>query len=146
MNLRSAIHSHITWLIDLVDSIIDGRPVDPEVVRCDDHCQVGQWIHGEGRQYADSAHYQNLKDIHARFHACAASAVQKARDGDRNGALAHLEEDGSCGALSHKLLEAFCDFYADLRDTGRWPAQDLADDAADPGLPSGEVKHLEFNH
>ena len=136
MDLRSAVHTHITWLIDLVDSVVDGKTIDPETIRRDDRCRIGEWIHGEGRKFDGRPEFEALREAHARFHTCAASAVALARDGNRREALERLDDGGSCGLLSHRLLEAFCDFYSVLRKGGEKPEQYSVANDSEPDLPT----------
>lgn len=50
-------------------------------IASDQHCVLGKWLHGGGREYQTDPHYVELLDLHARFHGCAAKVVHAAQQG-----------------------------------------------------------------
>lgn len=82
MNFDDAIKAHAGWKMKL-KSYLDrpDKSLRPEDVESDSRCELGKWIHGDGRQFSSHAEYGVLKDEHARFHRAAADIVRKANGG-----------------------------------------------------------------
>lgn len=51
MDFNKAILTHSRWKTRLQDHISGGEPVNLEAVGKDDQCELGMWIHGEGKKY-----------------------------------------------------------------------------------------------
>ena len=107
MNFEEAITAHQRWKTRLRMQI-DGthtESLDPATLGRDDACDLGQWIHGEGRrQMGAKPEYSEMKGAHAHFHTVAAEVLKKAQAGDRAGAGAAL--DGAFFEASSKVVQA----------------------------------------
>jgi hypothetical protein len=78
MNFEEAITAHSQWKIRL-QGVVAGTSkevLDPKIVGVDDKCALGQWIHGEARQFSTHKEYAELLAEHARFHRCAADVLR----------------------------------------------------------------------
>lgn len=86
MNFDDAIKAHANWKLRLV-SYIEGsskEKLDPLVIRRDDACQLGQWIHSEAKKLAVvQPMLPELVQQHARFHERAAGIVRRVQAGER---------------------------------------------------------------
>lgn len=94
MNYIDAITAHIKWKVRL-SRFVDGVAIpglDGATAGTDDHCDLGKWIHGDGARLQRLAHYRELVEAHARFHAAAAVVAKKAERGDTAGAWAALRD------------------------------------------------------
>jgi len=82
MDFDHAIAAHSSW-----KSKLDGylknpdHSLKPAEVGLDDHCDLGKWIVGEGKQFSKLPEYVSLKSEHSRFHKAAASVIQHADAG-----------------------------------------------------------------
>ena len=82
MNFDDAIKAHVAWKIKLTTYIKKpDRSLNHEVVCKDDNCDLGKWIHNEGKAFANLVEYNQLKKEHARFHKAAADIIKKADAG-----------------------------------------------------------------
>lgn len=94
MNYIDAITAHIKWKVRL-SRFVDGVAVpglDGATAASDDRCDLGKWIRGDGARLQRLAHYRELVEAHARFHAAAAVVAKKAERGDTAGAWAAMHE------------------------------------------------------
>ena len=92
MDFADAIRAHVAWKVRL-RMVLDGqgeRMSSDEAAR-DDACDLGRWIHGEGRRHFSKPAYRELKEVHARFHQVAAEVLAASERGDRRAAEAGLE-------------------------------------------------------
>lgn len=107
MDFDEAIVSHLKWKIHL-RNFLDGRgeKLDSAAVAKDDGCELGQWIYGEGKLFADTAPYQDLVRKHAQFHLRAAEVVQKAEVGDKRGAETLLATGREFSSASKDIVGA----------------------------------------
>jgi hypothetical protein len=75
MDFDGAIQAHTNWKLRLF-SYCRGKvaeKIDMQTLRKDDACALGQWLYGGGRKYAEDPKFQQLQEMHAAFHKCAAS-------------------------------------------------------------------------
>lgn len=115
MDHTKAVNAHLTWIGDVWNRVERGDLPDPEIVGCDDRCEIGRWIHGAGQAYRGRPEFEEFRRRHAGFHSCVKRAVLKAQDGDRRAALMDLETGGACVERSEELLEAAFDFFESIR-------------------------------
>ncbi|MGB3451482.1 MAG: CZB domain-containing protein [Giesbergeria sp.] len=84
-DIDAAITSHEEWKLRL-EKLLAGQSeenLDPEQVRQHEHCPLGQWLQGEGRDRL--GHYpafEMLVQRHAYFHGQAASVVALSQAGE----------------------------------------------------------------
>ncbi|GLH73945.1 hypothetical protein GETHLI_24470 [Geothrix limicola] len=85
MDLHHAVLVHQQWKSRL-NQILGGtsqEKLDPAIVSRDDQCELGRWIHGEGRrQFHDLPEFQELQRCHAHFHVKAGQVVRMALNGN----------------------------------------------------------------
>lgn len=107
MDFDEAIVSHLKWKIHL-RNFLDGRgeKLDSAEVAKEDVCELGQWIYGEGKQFADTVPYQELVRKHAQFHLRAAEVVHKAETGDKRGAETLLATGREFSTASKDIVGA----------------------------------------
>ena len=74
--LDKAIMAHNLWKGRLRASLSGGALPDEEMVRRDDACDLGKWIHGEGRQCQEMLEYKEILSAHARFHQAAGDVIK----------------------------------------------------------------------
>lgn len=86
------------WLTKVIQM---EEPVDANSVRADNQCKLGDWIYGDGMQFAKTAEYQALRDSHAEFHEHAYQALKLYSTGNYSEALRYVNsgpfEDKSKG-------------------------------------------------
>jgi hypothetical protein len=107
MNLDDAIQTHAAWKIKLTGYLrkCDGS-LNPAEVGADNRCALGQWLYGEGKQFASLAEYRTVVTEHARFHRAAAAIVEKANEGQNVSADAALGADSEYAAASKAAVKA----------------------------------------
>ncbi|MHB1091268.1 MAG: CZB domain-containing protein [Thiobacillus sp.] len=77
MNWREIISVHVMWkqrLSAYLAGTSEEKP-DPEVIRLDHLCPLGQWIDGEGKPMQNLPAYEEVRELHAKFHQNAAEVV-----------------------------------------------------------------------
>ncbi len=78
LDFNKWIQAHRDWRQKLTN-YINGHSqetLDETVVCRDDHCLLGQWIHGNGaKYYGDLDTFQNMRHHHAQFHTCAGDVI-----------------------------------------------------------------------
>jgi Chemoreceptor zinc-binding domain len=95
MDFDQAIAAHSAWKTKLKAYLNNpDHSLKPAEIELDDKCALGQWIHGEGRQFLSNASYSTLKMAHAKFHKAAAAVVRKADSGQS------VTEEVTLGATS----------------------------------------------
>lgn len=95
MDFDDAIKAHSAWKMKL--STYLKKPngsLKAAEIQPDNKCNLGQWIHGEGKKWAALPEYTTLKNEHARFHKAAAQVVTKGDSGQST------SEDTAIGAKS----------------------------------------------
>jgi methyl-accepting chemotaxis protein len=96
LNFDGVLKAHLAWKQKLRDFMAGkGDPIDPAVVERDDKCELGCWIHGDGRVLDADATFVKLRDVHAKFHNSAAKIVRFHLAGDSRSAMSLLGGDFS---------------------------------------------------
>ncbi len=82
VDFEKAILAHRHWKEKLNGYLAkpDGSLSASEVAE-DTRCELGKWIHAEGKKMARLPEYEHLKTEHARFHQAAADVIRKADSG-----------------------------------------------------------------
>lgn len=107
MNFDEAITAHSQWKIRL-QGVVAGTSkenLDPGVVGLDNKCILGQWIHGEARQFAHHPEYSKLVSEHAAFHQCAADVLRTITAGKAEQAKAMID-NGAFHEASIRTINA----------------------------------------
>ncbi len=106
MDFDSAIDVHSKWKVRLRAVIAGNDKLDPARISTDDSCDLGCWIHGEGKKFANSPLYTVLRAEHARFHQCAAKVVSESNSGNRAAAEALMAAGGEFARASQATVSA----------------------------------------
>jgi hypothetical protein len=116
MDLDQALAMHTGWRSRLRAFLRGGSErLDPALVRRDDRCDLGQWLHGAGRREADESAWQSLVAEHAQFHAVAAEIVELAVAGQQDLAAARLdEEEGAFARATLGVVKAIATIKAKM--------------------------------
>ncbi len=108
MNFDEAITAHSQWKIRL-QAVINGtskESLDPGIMGVDNKCVLGQWIHGEAKQYVSLLEYTKLVEEHAHFHRSAADTLRLAQAGQLDKARLALDTGGSFMDASIRTINA----------------------------------------
>ena len=77
MDLDHAIEKHAEWKMRLRAAIMRHETVDLATVAADDRCELGKWLHGEGRRlFGSLGGFLPCVARHAEFHAQAGKIAQ----------------------------------------------------------------------
>ncbi|OGB25758.1 MAG: chemotaxis protein [Burkholderiales bacterium RIFCSPLOWO2_02_FULL_57_36] len=69
MNLDNAIQTHALWKVKLRSAIAKHEQLDLISLSRDDCCELGQWLHGEGKSsYGRLASHADCVHKHLAFH------------------------------------------------------------------------------
>ncbi len=108
MDLDEAVKAHAAWKMKLGAYLRHpDRSVNADEVGRDDHCPLGQWLHGEGKKtLSNLPEYKTLVAEHARFHRAVGHAIQQA-DAGKNLEEEHvLGWDSEFAASSRNIVSA----------------------------------------
>jgi methyl-accepting chemotaxis protein len=68
LTLERAFTAHQQWKARLQESVASGTPLDVALIRRDDCCELGKWLHSTGRsQYGGVPEFSKLVSKHASF-------------------------------------------------------------------------------
>lgn len=103
-----AVLAHQQWKADFERAIrAGGEGFDPESVRHDDRCQLGQWLRGAGKAAMNnSTAHGMLVDVHAEFHLAAARVLELAQAERPTDAVYEMEVGSPYSRWSATLLVA----------------------------------------
>ena len=110
---------HVEFVIEGIEKTI----LDPRTVGDDTVCDLGHWIFGPGRRYANSSAYNALVETHIRFHYAASSILVEHLAGK---AITQL-------ALFRAASEAVLASIDALASSAATDASPVAADASTPG-------------
>ena len=69
MILKEAINKHTEWRFKLLTAISKRETLDAIMIKQDNCCPLGKWLHGEGMaQYGNKKSFGDLVAKHAAFH------------------------------------------------------------------------------
>jgi len=116
MDFDGAVIAHSRWKMKPKAYLSKpDRSLDPLEVAADNKCDLGRWLHGEGRRYSIFAEYSKLVSDHARLHKAAALIVEKANNGQSVaeeiaiGADSEFTNASNDVVLSLKAMKEKCD-------------------------------------
>lgn len=79
MDFNKAIEVHTHWKSRLKSYLSKpDKSLNADVVSQDSECDLGKWIHGEGRAHSGLPEFSILVKDHARFHRAAGEIIRKA--------------------------------------------------------------------
>jgi methyl-accepting chemotaxis protein len=84
LDFDDAIKAHTIWKSTLRMYISKpDRSLNPSDVALDHKCQLGQWLHGDGKKFSSMPEFARLMAEHGRFHKAAADVIRKADAGQQ---------------------------------------------------------------
>jgi hypothetical protein len=103
MDWMEIIGAHVMWKQRLTAFLAgnSAEELNPDMIRMDDRCALGKWIHGDGKPMSALPKYEEVRVLHARFHEYAAEVVTLHLAGDTKEAENLLQ--GEYSKLSEKL-------------------------------------------
>jgi len=103
MDWMEVIGAHVMWKQRLTAFLAGDatEALDPETIRLDNRCALGQWIYGDGAAMSQLPRYDEVRDLHAQFHWLAADIVKLHLAGNTTEAEKLLQGDYT--RLSEKL-------------------------------------------
>lgn len=108
MNWMEIISAHVMWKQRLIAYLAGNsqEQLDPEVIKLDDRCPLGQWIYDEGKPMEALPGYEDVRELHAKFHQNAAQVVSLHQADSTAEAEALLNGDYSrlSEKLKHRIL------------------------------------------
>jgi methyl-accepting chemotaxis protein len=70
--LDNALSAHQEWKSAIHVAVASGRKLDVASIRPDDCCELGRWLHGDGRKlHSARLSFTELLETHADFHVVA---------------------------------------------------------------------------
>jgi hypothetical protein len=111
--LNKAITAHSAWKTRLRSALDSGTVPDVSTVRSDNLCDLGKWIHGEGKELEARPEFQDLRAKHARFHVAAAAVVNLIAAKKKAEAAQSLES-GEFAQASREVIAAITKLKAGL--------------------------------
>ena len=106
MDFNEAVKVHTFWKVTLRWMINGQRSVDGEKLGCDNECELGRWIHGDGAVYKRFSSYQVLVAEHAGFHAIAGEVARRIGAGESELAMQMMTDGGEFSLASARTIEA----------------------------------------
>lgn len=104
VDFYAAIQAHTVWRLRL-EAYVNGtgsEALDADIVACDNHCSLGEWIYGSGgKHFGLHPKFPELQSAHACFHKWAGEVIRCADSGDNNKARELL--NGDYAACSQKV-------------------------------------------
>jgi hypothetical protein len=91
----------------LRETLYGHGPLTAGMAIADTQCELGQWLQRREEAYGHLSAFQELKQIHSRFHRRAAYCLQLAAAGRRGEAIAETDERGELRRLSRLLVSSF---------------------------------------
>jgi len=105
MTPNDAILAHVNWKLR-IHALISGKlpdKLDPAVIARDNVCDLGKWLHGEGKNQIPQARHAELFKTHAEFHREAAHIVGEVYAG-HNAGLAVIDMSSPFGKLTTRIV------------------------------------------
>jgi methyl-accepting chemotaxis protein len=98
--------AHVAWRARIRRAALGKGALPPSTVaKCDDRCELGCWLHGQGRQDCGSLPvFGDLVARHAEFHRAVGALVELAETGRKDEMVRQLES-GPVHQLSSQVLE-----------------------------------------
>lgn len=113
LNIDVAVMAHDNWKLRL-ETYLTGKSQEdlrPEVVCCDERCDLGKWIYGDGEAHLGQyMTFQDLKATHKMFHYTASSVVTLSQAGKQEEAEELLH--GEFSKLSTTVRRRLTDLKA----------------------------------
>jgi len=112
LDIQTAMAAHENWKLRL-QAYLDGNSSEqfsPEIICFDNHCDLGQWIHGKGQAHLGNfSGFTALLEHHKMFHYADSNVVALAQAGKE--AEAHKMLEGSFATFSKAVGEDLENMY-----------------------------------
>ena len=105
MNSKDAITAHVNWKLR-IHALISGKlaeKLDPSTIARDNVCELGKWLHSDGKNDIPKTQHAELLATHADFHREAARIVGEVYAGHRIG-LDAIEMNSTFGKLTTRIV------------------------------------------
>jgi len=107
MDLDTAFKKHGGWIEQFCTAIFNQDTLDIEIYENDNHCELGNWLHGEGKtKYGKLNAYSRLVSSHAAFHKVAGKVVLAINAKEFKQAEHLLSENGEFAIASDMVRSA----------------------------------------
>ncbi|HEY1186729.1 MAG TPA: CZB domain-containing protein [Gemmata sp.] len=104
MDLAQAVGKHAEWKVKLRKAMITGEPLDAATIGTDNCCELGKWLHGEGRtKFGTRPAFPVCVSRHAAFHVEAGKVARAINAKRLVEAEAALESEAGYGTASSAL-------------------------------------------
>jgi hypothetical protein len=105
MTTKDAITAHVNWKLK-IHALLSGKlseKLDPSTIVHDNMCELGKWIHSDGKNKIPKDKHAELLEIHADFHREAARIVREYNAGHKIG-LEVIEMNSTFGKLTTRIV------------------------------------------
>lgn len=105
MTPKDAIAAHVNWKLR-IHTLLSGKlteKLDPATIEKDNVCELGKWIHSDGRNEIPKDQHGELLAAHADFHREAARIVRECYAGHKIG-LEVIEMNAPFGKLTTRIV------------------------------------------
>lgn len=120
MNFSAAIQAHTSWKLRLAAAcaVLSSDKIDVDSLVKDNICELGKWLHGGGRRFADDPTFDELVAAHAAFHRAAAAIAKMVGLGKKAEAEALINtRESEFGKLSLRVVSILMGFRTRHGDT-----------------------------
>ena len=102
----AAIEAHTKWITRLRVAIDNGTSeFQPAVVKTDNACEFGKWLYADfPAALKGSPLFNEIRDLHATFHANAGRILEQALAGKKAEAMKDLDSDSAFRKSSLRLI------------------------------------------
>jgi hypothetical protein len=105
LEVGGALDAHLEWKRQLRDAVIRGYcEHESDEVGRDDLCTLGRWLYALPPECRADRTYEDLVELHARFHRDAAQVVEFLEMGRTDDARAAMDSDSDFGRTSEELV------------------------------------------
>jgi hypothetical protein len=108
MNLDNAVQTHAQWKMKLRAAISKHEQLDIETLSRDDKCELGQWLHGEGKaSYGRLSCHGDCVEKHLAFHVAVTNIAKAVNAKEFDKAEAMLNAGTAYAKASSALSVSF---------------------------------------
>lgn len=112
--IDEAIYAHSRWKMRLKNIIQSGQTDVPLlIIKNPNECQFGKWLNSD-KEAKKSSYYQQVNELHAKFHEEAAEVVKLALSGLAKEAAEKMEMGSKFSELSAKLVNILAEWRNSL--------------------------------
>jgi len=112
--ISRGIGAHGMWKQRLLDAIKTGESEwKPSVVCQDNQCEFGKWLYSCSAAEKSSPYYENIRELHAKFHKSASVVLELALAGKTSEAEEAVSVNSEYGKTSSALTREMMKWKAD---------------------------------